>query len=101
MSVELYARVLWWDSHKQRGLAKHMDIRLDLHESPDVLGHPAFIDYEEVHLGTATIMEVQMHAGERTREMEAPEIEAVRRWFAGAGFAKLLRACLRQARRTG
>lgn len=99
MSVELYSRVLWWDGATRRGLAKNGDIRVDLHAPPSVLDHPSFIDYGEIRAGEATYTQLKTEPGGRTREMEAPEIEAIRKWFAGAGFMRLLRRCIVQSRK--
>jgi hypothetical protein len=82
MSADLYRRVLWWNG--SRGLLKEIDVTVELHAPPTFLP-----DVEEVDFGQMQKEGTDFNAypprirlgGGANREMEAPEITAVRVWL--------------------
>lgn len=83
MSADVYSRILWWDGEQGRGIVKSVEVTVTLRAPPSALPHIADIDFGEVDLGTPTYRpEIREYAGDKRREMEPAEIEAVQAWLA-------------------
>ena len=75
MSLFYTTEWLWWNG--RRGQAQCDGVSRDLERAPDVLPEIAEIDYcPEFHTA-----EIRPRPCDRRRDLEAPEVEAIRRWL--------------------
>lgn len=82
MSDLLYHTRVRWDG--RHGIVKCGEIELELRSPPDVMPDVAELDYAEVHPGKVCGWpQIRPRHFDRQREMEAPEIAALKAWIAG------------------
>lgn len=94
MSYELYKRVVWWNGEK--GLIKEIDVTVELEKVPPFIAGIAEVDFGEIELGKPVFARVREDVETRHRDMEAPEIAALRQWLASIRSA--VRVAMRKKR---